>query len=103
MFLDSVTGVQKIPESLGLSDTEASAIEVVTAIIFFVCSVNILNGANWARWFYAVTSGCLFILDGLVFIEHYSILVALIAILRVGVVILLFLPDANDYFSSPQM
>ena len=103
MFLTDDDGLAKLAQTTGLPGNLVLALNVVVAIIFFVCGVNILNGANWARWLYTLTTVCLLIGDATSLMDQYAILTVLVAILRVAVLIFLFLPDANDFFSSPQM
>jgi hypothetical protein len=87
--------------------TISAVVELVLSVVIFVCGVNILNGANWARWLYTGICVCLFILDLLAtFVAsgrpgH----LALFALVRGTVVhgtaiILLFLPDSDDFFTS---
>jgi len=74
------------------------------AILTFVCGVNILNGANWARWLYTGYCVCLFIFD-LIFFSHIADQFGLghfvlSAFVHGIVIFFLFLPKANDFFSS---
>ena len=72
---------------------------LVLAVINFVCGVNILQGANWARWLYTGLCGFLLILELSAFPNgFFSMLVY--TFMRGTIVLVLFLPDANDFFSS---
>jgi hypothetical protein len=69
------------------------------SIIAFVCTVNMLEGANWARWLYTVSFLLLLICYILEYSEHFLPFVpALVA--RGFVIPFLFFPGANDFFRS---
>ncbi len=93
------------------ADAEAAAVEaarpiptkampfifLVYSIIAFVCMVNMLDGANWARWLYTVTFLLLFICLTVEFSDKF--LPHVITLVARGFVIpFLFLPSANDFF-----
>jgi hypothetical protein len=75
-------------------------IGLVFSVISFVCAVNILDGANWARWLFTVTSLLFFACDLIVYSHHFLPYLPSTAY-RLVVIIVLFLPTANDFFKHP--
>jgi hypothetical protein len=75
----------------------------VTAVIFpvlgFICGVNILRGSNWARWLYTGLCISALILDLIVYFGMFQIVI-FPTILRGVAILILFLPNSNDFFSS---
>jgi len=69
------------------------------SIINFVIGVNIINAQNWARWLYVIFSASL-ITFGLITNPDKLEIIPPLAFQSV-VIIFLFLPKANAYFSRP--
>ena len=74
-------------------------IVLVYSIIAFVCMVNMLDGANWARWLYTVAFLVMLICDILDYSSHFLPVLANLVV-RGIVIPFLFLPGANDFFRS---
>jgi len=81
----------------------SAAVVVTLAMggIDIVTGANILNGANWARWFYTIGCACLLAAD-LIFMNEEFYLFVPVTVMRGIFIILMFLPAANEYF-SPRM
>ena len=75
-------------------------IGLVFAIIGFVCMVNMLDGANWARWLYTV-SFLLNLTCGILTFSNHLLPFLVSAIIQGVVVPCLFLPAANEFFKQP--
>ena len=78
------------------------AIYGASAAISFICGVFILQGANWARWLFTV-KWALFLLLTItdVALTGKDIpALAFLVLVQGTMVVILFLPDANRYFSS---
>ena len=72
-------------------------IALAFAVLSFICTVNMLEGANWARWLYTISFLLILIVDILDFSDHiFPYLPSLI--IRGIVVPFLFLPGANEFF-----
>lgn len=72
------------------------------AILTFVCTVNMLDGANWARWLYTVAWVLLLIFNFSIYDwPHFLHRALAFAIIYGFVIPFLFLPAANDFFKSP--
>jgi hypothetical protein len=99
LFLSDDPRVQKAMEGYAIPGNVIVAMEGVVAVTSFVCGVNILNGANWARWLYTISCGCFLIYDIFLFSNHFLLLLPA-TIVRGVFITFLFLPDANDFFSS---
>jgi hypothetical protein len=70
------------------------------SVINFVCAVNILDGANWARWIYTVTAIGEFVFQLEAF-QHLNIVMWASVCFRCMMILFLFLPDSNEFFRSP--
>jgi hypothetical protein len=88
------------PAETWIPSSAMPIIGLIFWVITFVCAVNILDGANWARWLFAVTSVLLFACDLIVYSHHFLPYVPATAY-RFVVILFLFLPTANDYFKQP--
>ena len=92
------TAEAKPPEApKPIPTTAMPFIALAYAVLSFVCTVNMLEGANWARWLYTVSFLLILICDILDFSDHF--LPLLPALVVRGIVIpFLFLPGANEFF-----
>jgi hypothetical protein len=98
---DAIVGETVHPNKLSV--TVQFAIDIVSGGTMIVCGVNILNGANWARWFYV--GWCILnLVAGFIFVPNKMLLLAPILALFVQAIIItvLFLPAANEFFSPPE-
>jgi hypothetical protein len=89
--------IQKIAEGSPVPLPVHLYVGVAGAIITFISGLYILRGENWARWFYAIwcVAGLLF---GAVATADKLLLIP--GVLAQGaLIVLLFLPKANAYFS----
>jgi hypothetical protein len=73
------------------------AVSIGTCIITFVCGVNILSGANWARWLYAVWCAALLVFAAL--FSPNKLMIIPTVLIQGTIILFLFLPRANAYFS----
>lgn len=69
----------------------------LSSVVSLVCGINILSGANWARWLYTGTCVFLFVFDLLFYTDKLYAFVPS-AVFRCLAIALLFLPRANRYF-----
>jgi len=69
------------------------------AVITSVCGVFVLKGLNWARWLYPICFSCM-----AVYLEitnpGTSFHIVPTLIVQAALVLLLFLPRANEYFAA---
>jgi CHASE2 domain-containing sensor protein len=73
---------------------------LIYSVIAFICTVNMLDGANWARWLYTVSYLLILICDIMVYSDHFIPYIP--ALFVRGIVIpFLFFPAANDFFKTP--
>jgi hypothetical protein len=72
------------------------------SIINFICAVNILDGANWARWVYTLTAigMCIFQVEAFIVL---NVLQWMGFAFRSIMIIFLFLPGANEFFRTEQL
>jgi hypothetical protein len=75
---------------------------LAASLINFICAVNILDGANWARWVYTLTAIGMCIFQ----FEAFTVLNAIQWMgfaFRAIMIIFLFLPGANEFFRTEQL
>jgi hypothetical protein len=87
-------------EDAPLSVVVPFGIIAVNAAITLVCGVFVLKGANWARWLYPIC-----FVGVIVFLQitsHDKFNMVLTMMMQGALILFLFLPRANAYFSSPQ-
>jgi hypothetical protein len=99
MFLGDETQGGVDIEGTAFPNSEVAIFSLVMSLLTFVSSVNILDGANWARWFYTVICVFLLVLDMLTFEERNMLSVLSREIARGIILICFFLPGANEFFS----
>jgi hypothetical protein len=74
-------------------------VELACNTLSLICSIGIMSGQNWARWTFVATIAVVvafevYLLPG----KLYTLVPAMG--FRLITLICLFIPDANDYFSS---
>jgi hypothetical protein len=75
---------------------------LAASLINFICAVNILDGANWARWVYTLTAIGMCIFQFEVF-ATLNVIQWLAMGFRAIMIIFLFLPGANEFFRTEQL
>lgn len=88
-------------DSPGVTSLNAASdvVEGIAAFAMLVAGIYILQGENWARWFYLAVCALLVMYCAACLMDRlYKFVPA--GILLIIVVVLLFLPNANRYYRS---
>jgi len=101
LFMSDGSSIGKPIDGRVITNNDLAIFALVVSVLTFICGVNILDGANWARWFYTVMAVFLFVADGLIFLylPHNFLYLIPSEIERVTMIICFFLPGANRFFS----
>jgi hypothetical protein len=74
---------------------------LLDGFVILVCGINFLQGANWARWLFTIESVVSCTIFCLAF-NQFALLNGCVpyVVFRAICILLLFLPNANEFFSA---
>ncbi len=70
---------------------------LVDGIVWIVCGINFMQAANWSRWVFVADSIVSSVIMGVILADKIETCVTTF-VFRIICIVIIFLPDANDYF-----